>query len=234
MMNKRFLLFLITMMILVPAYAQYLTGKVVADDDGLPLVGATVWFQENPAVKVRVGENGQYRIRYRQGTLVFHCFGFNDHKVYIKANKPVNVRLKSESMAMAEVVVEAKKKKYKRKGNPAVEMMQKVIAARKGVDMRQNDFVTYDKYSRTMLALNDFSDTVEVDESIKKKKFLKDYAEYCPEIGKTIVPISIEERRSTELYRKSDDKSKSIVHGHHSESLLDVLTAGEFLETKFK
>ncbi len=234
MMNKRFLLFLITMMILVPAYAQYLTGKVVADDDGLPLVGATVWFQENPAVKVRVGENGQYRIRYRQGTLVFHCFGFNDHKVYIKTNKPVNVRLKSESMAMAEVVVEAKKKKYKRKGNPAVEMMQKVIAARKGVDMRQNDFVTYDKYSRTMLALNDFSDTVEVDESIKKKKFLKDYAEYCPEIGKTIVPISIEERRSTELYRKSDDKSKSIVHGHHSESLLDVLTAGEFLETKFK
>ena len=111
MMNKRFLLFLISFMVLIPAYAQYLTGKVIADDDGLPLVGATVWFQENPAVKVRVGENGQYRIRFRQGTLVFHCFGFNDQKVTVKVNRPVNIRLKSESMATAEAVVEHKKKK---------------------------------------------------------------------------------------------------------------------------
>lgn len=233
-MNKRLLLFFISVIILVPAYAQYLTGKVVADDDGLPLVGATVWYQENPAVKVRVGESGQYRIRFRQGTLVFHCFGFNDQKVTVKVNRPVNIRLKSESMDMTEVVVEVKRKKYKRKGNPAVEMMQKVIAARKSADMRQNDYVTYDKYSRTMLALNEYNDTAEVDEKIKKKKFLKDYAEYCPDIEKTIVPISIEEKRTTELYRKSDDKNKTIVHGYHAESLLDVLTAGEFLETKFK
>lgn len=42
-MLKRYILFLISIFVLIPAYAQYLTGTVIADDDGMPLVGATVW-----------------------------------------------------------------------------------------------------------------------------------------------------------------------------------------------
>lgn len=235
-MNKRFLLFILSFFVLIPTYAQYVTGKVVADDDGLPLIGATVWFQENPTAKVRVGETGMYKIRQRQGTLVFHCYGFNDYKVYVKTVRTVNVRMKPSSSEMGEVVIQAKKKKYSRKNNPAVEMMQKVIAAKKHTDMRQNDYVSYDKYARTMIALNDYNaDSIANDENFKKKKFkLSDYAELCPETGKMIVPISIEERNSTELYRKSGNKNKSIVHGLHSETLLDLLSAAEYFETKFK
>lgn len=232
---KRNLLFILLLFILLPAYSQYMTGKVIADDDGMPLVGATVWYEENPAAKVRVGEDGQYRIRFRKGTLIFHCFGFKEHKTEVTRNRPVNVRLKPSYLEMEEVVIKAEKKKYSRKNNPAVELIQKVIAAKKFRDMRTNDFVTFKKYARTMLALNEFTvETLENNETLKNKAFLKNYAEVFPETGKTIVPISIEEKTSTELYRKSDDKTKTIVHGHHSESLLDVIAAGEFIETKFK
>lgn len=234
-MLKRNLLFVLFIFVLIPVYAQYLTGKVIADDDGMPLVGATVWFEENPAAKVRVGEDGQYRIRFRKGTLIFHCFGFKDHKVEVTRNRTVDVRMKPAALEMSEVVVKAEKKKYSRKNNPAVELMQKVISAKKYRDVRINDYVAHKKYARTMLALNEFTaETLEKDENLKGKNFLINYAEVFPETGKTIVPISIEEKYTTELYRKSDDKSKSIVHGHHAESLLDVLAAGEFIETKFK
>lgn len=234
-MIKRKILFIISLFVLIPLHAQYLTGKVIADDDGMPLVGATVWYESNPASKVRVGEDGQYRIRFRKGTLIFHCFGFNDYKVEVTRNNQVNVRMKPTSLEMSEVVIKAEKKKYSRKNNPAVLLMEKVIAAKKSRDMRTNDYVTFEKYARTMLALNEFSaETLEENDNLKTKSFLKNYAEVFPETGKTIVPISIEEKKSTELYRKSDDKSKSIVHGHHAESLLDVLAAGEFIETKFK
>ena len=71
-------------------------------------------------------------------------------------------------------------------------MMQKVIAAKKACDMSNNDFVTFNKYARTMIALNDFNpEKLEQDEALSNKKFLADYAETCPETGKTIVPISI-------------------------------------------
>lgn len=234
-MMKRYILFIYAMFMLIPVYAQYITGKVVADDDGMPLVGATVWYEENPTAKVRVGENGQFRIRFRKGTLVFHCFGFVDYKTEVTRSRTVSVRLKPSALDMMEVEVKAEKKKYTRKNNPAVELMQKVMAAKKSRDMRSNDYASYEKYARTMLALNEFTvESLEQDENLKGKAFLKNYAEVFPETGKTIVPISIEEKMTKELYRKSDGKSKSVVHGHHSESLLDVLSAGEFIETKFK
>ena len=203
-MLKRNILFILSMFMLIPAYAQYLTGKVIADDDGMPLVGATVWYQENPAAKVRVGEDGQYKIRFRKGTLIFHCFGFKDHKVEVTRNRTVDVRLKPASLEMTEVVVKAEKKKYSRKNNPAVELMQKVIAAKKSRDMRTNDYVSYKKYARTMLALNEFTaETLEKDENLKGKSFLVNYAEVFPETGKTIVPISIEEKNSGEDHRRN-------------------------------
>ena len=234
-MMKRYILFIYAMFMLIPVYAQYITGKVVADDDGMPLVGATVWYEENPTAKVRVGENGLFRIRFRKGTLVFHCFGFVDYKTEVTRSRTVSVRLKPSALDMMEVEVKAEKKKYTRKNNPAVELMQKVMAAKKSRDMRSNDYASYEKYARTMLALNEFTvESLEQDENLKGKAFLKNYAEVFPETGKTIVPISIEEKMTKELYRKSDGKSKSVVHGHHSESLLDVLSAGEFIETKFK
>ena len=110
-MTRRSVLFVVLMFVLIPVYAQYITGKVVADDDGMPLVGATVCYESNPSMKVRVGENGQFRIRFRKGTLVFHCFGFGDHKVEVTKSRSVNVRLKPTSMEMTEVVVKAEKKK---------------------------------------------------------------------------------------------------------------------------
>jgi hypothetical protein len=234
-MIKRNILFVLAMFVLIPAYAQYITGKVIADDDGMPLVGATVWYEENPAAKVRVGEDGLYRIRFRKGTLVYHCFGFKQYKTEVTKLRTINVSLKPSSLDMEELVVEAKKKKYSRKNNPAVELMQKVIAAKKSRDMRMNDYASYNKYARTMMALNEFTvEMLDSNETLKNKAFLVNYAELCPETGKIIVPISIEEKMSTELYRKSDGKNKSVVHGHHAESLLDVLAAGEFMETKFK
>jgi hypothetical protein len=197
---KRYILFIFAMFMLIPAYAQYITGKVVADDDGMPLVGATVWYEENPTAKVRIGEDGQFRIRFRKGTLVFHCFGFVDYKTEVTRNRTVNVRLKPTALDMSEVVVKAEKKKYTRKNNPAVELMQKVIAAKKSRDMRSNDYASHEKYARTMLALNEFTvETLEQNENLKGKSFLKNYAEIFPETGKTIVPISIEEKKTTEL-----------------------------------
>lgn len=90
-MMKRYILFIYAMFMLIPVYAQYITGKVVADDDGMPLVGATVWYEENPTAKVRVGENGQFRIRFRKGTLVFHCFGFVDYKTEVTRSRTVKI-----------------------------------------------------------------------------------------------------------------------------------------------
>ena len=222
------------MTVAVPSFAQMITGKVVDALDDEPLEGTQVWYKDRPAGKVLADENGNYKIRFRPGTLVFHFFGYQDVEVPVKKVRVLNVKLSMNAKDIKAVTVEAEKKKYVRKGNPAVELMQKVIGARKSADIHDADYASFDRYVSTTMALNDVDTTTLYDEDFKKVNLSAEFAEFCPATGKMILPISFEERATKEYYRKDGDKRKSIVMGEHKESLLDLLQATEFIESKIK
>ena len=68
----------------------------------------------------------------------------------------MNVKMKPD-LVLDEVVVKPKKEKYSRKNNPAVEMMKKVIAAKKLNDLGVNDFYHYNKYQKITFSLNNIT-----------------------------------------------------------------------------
>ena len=70
--------------------------------------------------------------------------------------KTLNVKMKPD-LVLDEVVVKPKKEKYSRKNNPAVEMMKKVIAAKKLNDLGVNDFYHYNKYQKITFSLNNIT-----------------------------------------------------------------------------
>ena len=232
---KRQIIFLMLMLALaIPSYAQMVYGRIFDTLDDEPLEGAQVWYKDRPTGKVVADENGYYKIRFRPGTLVFHYFGYKDVEVVVKKARSLDIKLSMSSKEIEAVTVKAEKKKYVRKGNPAVELMEKVIAARKSANIRSADYASYDKYISTTMAINDVDTTMLDEEQYKKANLSAEYAEYCPATGKMILPISFEERISKEYYRKDGDRSKSVVLGEHKESLLDLLQATEFVETKIK
>ena len=232
---KRQIIFLMLMLALaIPSYAQMVYGRIFDTLDDEPLEGAQVWYKDRPTGKVVADENGYYKIRFRPGTLVFHYFGYKDVEVVVKKARSLDIKLSMSSKEIEAVTVKAEKKKYVRKGNPAVELMEKVIAARKSANIRSADYASYDKYISTTMAINDVDTTTLDEEQYKKANLSAEYAEYCPATGKMILPISFEERISKEYYRKDGDRSKSVVLGEHKESLLDLLQATEFVETKIK
>lgn len=234
-MKQRLIIFILTILWLIPSYAQFITGKVIAADDGEPLAGSTVWYKDNDRAKVLVDENGNFKIRYRQGaTLLAHSYGFVDKTIVTKSNKPVTFKLESSSSKMSEVTIEAKKKKYTRKGNPAVDIIKKTVEAKKTIDIYNNDYVTFDKYERTLMAIDDIDEATLNDEHLKKTKVTKEFVERCPETGRLILPISVDERKTRELYSKENNKKKTIVEGEAHESLLDLMQIGTNLEAIFK
>ena len=233
-MKRQIILILLLIGFAVPSVAQMVTGKVYDSLDDGPLEGVQVWYKDRPTGKVLSNENGIYKIRFRPGTLVFHYFGYKEVEVVVKKARTLNIKLSMDAMEMGTVTVKGEKKKYVRKGNPAVEMMQKVIAARRSADIHDAEYASYDKYRSTTMALNDVDTTTLDDEHFKKVNLSAEFAEYCPETGKMILPISFEERISKEYFRKDGDRRKSIVRGEHKESLLDLLQATEFVETKIK
>ena len=233
-MKRQITLFLLMIAVAIPSLAQMVTGKVTDALDDEPMEQAQIWYKDKPNGKILSDANGNYKIRFRPGTLVFHAFGYQDVEVVVKKARVLNVKLSMNAKEMKAVTVQETKKKYVRKGNPAVELMQKVMNARKSADIHDADYASYDRYVSTTMALNDVDTTTLDAEDFKKVNLSAEFAEYCPETGKMILPISFEERATKEYYRKDGDRRKSIVMGEHKESLLDLLQATEFIESKIK
>ena len=234
-MKRQITFFMLMMAVAIPSLAQMVTGKVIDAYDEGPIEAAQVWYKDNPTGgKILTDADGNFKIRFRPGILIFHNLGYKDVEIEVKKARNLTVKLSMTAMEMGAVEIKAEKKKYVRKGNPAVELMQKVMDARKSADIHDAEYASYDRYVSTTMALNDVDTTTLDDENFKKANLSAEFAEYCPATGKMILPISFEERITKEYYRKDGNKRKSIVKGENKRSLLDLLQATDFLETKIK
>ncbi|MCD8301731.1 MAG: DUF5686 and carboxypeptidase regulatory-like domain-containing protein [Prevotellaceae bacterium] len=209
--------------------AQLITGTVTDSEYGDPLPGVYVYFTDDKNTLVSTDINGNYKIAARKGDLLFSMVGYDSQVIAVEGAMKLNVKLVESAHALNEVEVERKRQKYSRKNNPAVEMMRKVIAAKKGSDLRSKDYFSYKKYEKMTMALNDFTDKVFEDDHFKRFPFLREHVELYPETGKLILPLTIEERVSHKIFRKEPKAEKTIVIGERSEGVTDIINTGDIL-----
>ena len=79
--------------------------------------------------------------------LIFSAIGYVSKSITINSNTKnnFNVKLKPDTKTLKEVTIKSKKARYSRKNNPAVELMKKVIAAKKQTDLDNRDVYQYNK-----------------------------------------------------------------------------------------
>ncbi len=196
----------------------------------LPMV--YVYYQDDKSTLVQSDINGNYKIAFRKGNLVFSMMGFDSQIIKISEPQKLNVKLQESASSLKEVeIVSTKKKKYTRKNNPAVDMMRKVIAAKTHSDLKQHDFLSYMKYEKMTMALNEFTDKVFQDDHFKHFPFLKEHVETCPETGKLILPLTVDEKVSRIIYKKESNTEKSIVLGQRNEGVTDLINTGDIFNT---
>ena len=135
---------------------------------------------------------------------------------------------------MHEVVVKSKHGKYRRKDNPAVALMRRVIAAKKRTRLENHDFYQYDKYQKLTTAINDIKPEDLEKKLFQKRKYLLDQVEVSPYNQKLTLPISVDETVTQHLYRKEPQKERDIIKGQQSNGIGDILQTGELLSTQLK
>ena len=208
---KRTLVLLLLTLVSYSVLAQYVQGVVLDDALNEPLPGAHVFYLEDKTTMQVTDYNGHFKIPIRKGTLQVSMMGFETYSVEISGSKRLSVRLKEASSQMKEVEVKVKKQRYSRKNNPAVEMMKKVIAAKADNDLRRNNFFSYRKYEKVTFSLNEFTEKVFDDDHFKRFPQLREHVEYCPETGKLILPLMVQEQVMRRVYRKEPRTEKSVV-----------------------
>ena len=136
--------------------------------------------------------------------------------------------LNLKNYQLEEAQVKAKKQKYSRKDNPAVELMKKVIDNAHGNKLREkHDYVSVERYSKLTVALDEVTNKVFQEGKFKNLPFLKDHVEVCNETGSLILPFAVDEDVTREVYRKSTDTEKEIVLGKQTTSVSDMFNTGE-------
>lgn len=219
-----------------PVMAQ-IQGQITDADTGEGVPFASVMYRGH-GVAVASDIEGKYSIARNEGwTLTFSAVGYVSQTVTISPSTPrkINISLKVDNTTLKDVTIKAKKQKYSRKDNPAVELMRKVIAHKKLTDLDNRDFYQYNKYQKITLAFNDITPSrMENSAMFQKAPWLKDQVELCEYNMKLILPISVDETVTQKLYRKSPHSEKNIIKGQNSTGINDLFQTGDILTTTLK
>lgn len=238
-MVKRFLTSLaLLMLVAVSVCAQRITGVVVDayTGDSIPLAGVVY---RTHHVMVAADKYGCFSIERHNGwRLYFTAMGYKTQDITVteKTRGHLTIKLKPDTKQLDEVVVKSKRSKYSRKDNPAVELMRRVIAAKKKTDLDNNPYYEYYKYQKLTLAKNNVTEDDVAEQKAKgNKDWLIDQIELCPMNGKLICPVQISETVSHKVFRKNPKAEKTTVLGESSLGVANLVeTAGNILDASMK
>ena len=213
---------------------QKITGRVI-DEDGFAVSYASVQYRGH-RIAVSSDSQGKFSIEKHPGwVLTVSALSYKSQTISVNEKTDfIEVKLKDDSHKLNEVVVKTKRGKYTRKDNPAVELMRRVIAAKKKTDLSNHDYYQYDKYQKITLALNDLKKEQLEGKFFSKRQYLLDQVETSPYNGKLTLPVSVDETVSQHIYRKDPKTEKDIIKGQQSNGIGQVIQTGEILNTALK
>jgi len=180
---------------------------------------------------------GKFSIERHNGwQLTFSALGYKSKTIKVNASTPSEmvIKLRPDTKQLQEVVVKQKRSKYNKKNNPAVELMKRVIAAKKRTDLDNHPYYQYDKYQKITFAVNDIQ-PVDIDSGFfAKKQWLIDQIETCPYNGKLILPLSVDETVTQHIYRKEPKSEKNIIKGEKSTGINNLIQTGDMVNIALK
>ncbi|MBO4672981.1 MAG: carboxypeptidase-like regulatory domain-containing protein [Bacteroidaceae bacterium] len=228
---------MLLLLIALTAQAQ-VTGRVIDSKTREALDYVNVYY-DGKNVGEQTDEDGRFVIKEDSTwkELTISTMGYQTQTIKLKdfgKNKDITIRLVPDAKTLSGVTVSAKKTRYSRKNNPAVELMKKVIAHKKQSDLHAKDYFTYTKYEKMTFSLNEVSDKVFDEGEYKRFAFLKDHVERSPQTNKLILPLTVDETLSEIYYRKDPRSEKQVIKGESNKGVTELVNTGEILTTTLK
>ena len=182
--------------------------------------------------------DGHFTIKRKAGEqLSVTAVGYKPRRIKVTDDTPntLHITLIADSRQLQGVVVKAKRRhRYSRKDNPAVELMRRVIAAKKESLLSNHSYYQYDKYQKVTMAVNNLTPDDLEGKMFKRAPWLIDQVEVCPYNNKLILPISVDETLTQHIYRKEPRDEKDIVLGQTTKGISKLIQTGEAVNTIVK
>lgn len=203
-------------------------GTITDAQTGETLPFATVVYVGNESVGTTTDFDGQYEFSSKWGTDSIQAafIGYEPKTVAIdksRKSQVIDFQLTTNSFTLVTAEVKAKKERYRRKDNPAVALMKKVIKNKDKNRLEGQEHAAYEKYEKMELAINNITEEYKQKKIFKKFQFLFDFVDTSEVNGKPYLPVYIKETASKVYYQKSPNKEKEYQEGVKVSGMDDYL-----------
>jgi hypothetical protein len=201
-------------------------GRVVDAKTGEPLTGTNVFF-DNTTIGAITDSEGKYRIETSKlsDKVKFSFLGYETETRSVTKGivQTININLKQSAISLNMVRVKSEKRTYKNKDNPAVELIQKVIANKDSNRKEKFDYLQYKQYEKIQFAMSNLTQKFKQKNLVGKFRFLFENIDTTKRIGKNVLPLYIKESISDHYYRKNPEATKEIIRAEKTNNLDEYL-----------
>jgi hypothetical protein len=158
--------------------------------------------------------DGRYRIETKNpsDSIICNFIGYKAVTLPIEkeARQTINFYLEQEGVSIEAVTITEKKGRYRKKNNPAVDLMRNVIDNRDRNRLESQEHYNYDKHEILELDLNNITEEFKQKKTFKNFDFLWNYLDTSDVNGRVYLPLYIREILSSVHYRKDPESKKEI------------------------
>ncbi|MDR3094305.1 MAG: DUF5686 and carboxypeptidase regulatory-like domain-containing protein [Bacteroidales bacterium] len=188
-------------------------------------------------VGVMTDIDGKYsiEIKVKGESLLFSFVGYESVLMEWNTLKSgtLNVKMKPLATQLNAVEVTAKRVRYSKRNNPAVDLIRKAIANKDKNRLESKPTYTYKRQEKILLSLNELSDSVKNSAAFRSFAFLNNYLDTLPETGTYRLPVFLREQITEHYYRQSPKAEKDYLIASKMANFHDLIeqeTIGAFMD----
>lgn len=195
-------------------YGQAIVVKGYVIDAGTnePIEYATVFF---PGTSIGTSTNakGYFELHspQPQTRLQISSVGYQTTIKNVTSQSEQTFNVKLAENVYSEVVIASKKKRYRNKNNPAVDLIRLVIDHKNKNRLESYDYAQYEQYEKLEMSLIDTRKNIHDNVLLRRYKFLVDNLDTQTVKTRALLPFYLQEEVADVYYRKKPEKTKTIV-----------------------
>ena len=164
----------------------------------------------------------------------FQMLGYETFIYNIRPNsttRDIQIKMNPDTYGIQAVVVKPKRRRdrvYRRRGNPAVELVRNVIAHKEENHVQSTPGYKVDNYEKLIMSLDKFDVDFENNRFWSKFPFMEKYVDTAQFKNTPVLTVSLRENLSTTWYQGDPKRERTWVERRRSLGLDEPLDAGGF------
>lgn len=239
-MKQRFFILLMLCLAAVMAWGQQptgVTGITVDAQTGDTLPFVQIYFIRpssegniSTGIGTTSGMDGRFSIQTQEDytTLCFQMMGYKTEMLTLRkgqVRRHMVVKLQPDVYGLQDIVVTPKhrKQKYKRKGNPAVELIKEVIAHKDSANVISADRYLVESYDKTIFALDKFDFDFNKSKFWRQFMFVRDFVDTAAFNKTPILTIDVRENLADVYYQRKPHRKKTLLRAKRICGVEDII-----------